>query len=60
VHPRLRGDVLGVVRGENTQVTKESGVRVTPQDRELVFAAALGVRKHPPEVVAHHMLSIGT
>jgi hypothetical protein len=24
----------------------------------LILAAALGVRKHPCEVVAHHMLSI--
>ena len=60
VDPGLRGDVLGVLRGENAQVAKESGIRITPQDRELVFAAALGVRKHPREVVAHHMLSIGT
>ena len=57
--PGFRGDVLGTLRGEHAQVTKESGIRIAPQDGELIFVAALGVRKHPLEVVAHHMLSIG-
>src|ERR1700761_3487799 len=60
VDPGFSGDVLGVLRGKNTQVAKEGGVRVTPQDRELVVVAALGVCKHPRKVVAHHMLSIDT
>ena len=33
-------------------------VGVTPENRELVFAAIAGIRKDPREVVAHHKLSI--
>jgi hypothetical protein len=58
VNPGFRGDVLGTLRGEHAQVTKESGIRIAPQDGELIFVATLGVRKHPLEVVAHHKLSI--
>jgi hypothetical protein len=60
VDPGLRGDVVRVLRGEHAQIAKESRVRVSPQDRELVVVAALGARKDPRKVVAHHMLSIGT
>src|ERR1700722_4084767 len=58
--PGLRGDVLGRVRDDHPEIADERGVGVAPEDREMLFAPALGSRKYGREVVAHHMLSIDT